>query len=191
MKKLFLICILLVSVSISEASWVQDKMMEMRKGKVGDSTPWKTFSNKLALRPYNQQNEIDCLAKNIYFEARDQLTKGQLAVALVTINRVKSKHFPNTICKVVHQANRKNGKIVLHKCHFSWYCDGKSDLPKDKMSWAISKLIAKAMVKEPMKDFLHGATHYHRKDVDPYWNRKMLKYSTIGDHIFYIDPYRR
>ena len=41
-----------------------------------------------------------------------------------------------------------------------------------------------------VKDFLHGATHYHRKDVDPYWNRKMLKVATIGDHIFYIDPYR-
>ena len=39
-------------------------------------------------------------------------------------------------------------------------------------------------------DFLNGATHYHRKDVDPYWNRKMLKVATIGDHIFYIDPYR-
>ena len=88
MKKLFFICILLVSVSISEASWVQEKMMEMSRGKVGNSF-------KTSLKPYTLHNEINCLAKNIYFEARDQLTKGQIAVALVTINRVRSKHFPN------------------------------------------------------------------------------------------------
>ena len=68
------------------------------------------------------ETEITCLAQNIYFESRDQKLKGQLGVALVTINRVKSKRFPNTFCKVVKQANKKNGKLVKHKCHFSWYC---------------------------------------------------------------------
>lgn len=135
--------------------------------------------------------DVNCLAKNIYFEARDQKPKGQIAIALVTINRVKSKRFPNSICEVVEQANRKNGKIVLHKCHFSWFCDGKSDTPKDKMSWDISLLIARAMLRNPLKDFLHGATYYHRIDVDPYWNKKMLKLSTIGDHVFYIDVFNR
>ena len=124
-------------------------------------------------------------------EARDQEIKGQVAVALVTINRVKSRRFPNSICKVVYQATRKNGRIVLHKCHFSWYCDGRSDKPKDKMSWEISLLIARAMLKDPITDFLHGATHYHRVDVNPYWNRRMIKFTTIGDHIFYIDALNR
>lgn len=138
------------------------------------------------------EEEIKCLAKNIYFEARDQKLKGQLAVALVTINRVNSKRFPNSICKVVKQANRKNGKLIKHQCHFSWYCDGLSDNPKDKIAWKVAQVLAKAMYDETLDidDFLHGATHYHRKDVDPYWNRKMLKVNTIGDHIFYIDPYR-
>ena len=136
-------------------------------------------------------NEINCLAHNIYFEARDQPTKGQIAVALVTLNRVKSRRFPNSICKVIHQGTKRLGKMVLHKCHFSWYCDGKSDQPKDKMSWEISKLIAKAMVNNPMEDFLNGATHYHRVDVNPYWNKRMLRYTTIGDHIFYIDALNR
>ncbi len=138
------------------------------------------------------ETEITCLAQNIYFESRDQKLKGQLGVALVTINRVKSKRFPNTFCKVVKQASKKNGKLVKHKCHFSWYCDGLSDKPKDEIAWKVSQLLATAMYEKRLKvkDFLHGATHYHRKDVDPYWNRKMLKVATIGDHIFYIDPYR-
>lgn len=154
------------------------------------------------LSGFSSRQETNCLALNIYFEARDQVTKGQIAVALVTINRVKSKRFPNTICKVVKQANRRNGKIIKHKCQFSWFCDGKSDNPKDKIAWWVAVTISKAILKQPgfvienfgerwiPKDFLHGATHYHRKDVNPYWNRKMLKIATIGDHVFYIDPYR-
>ena len=66
-----------------------------------------------------------CLALNIYFEARNQPTSGQIAVAEVTLNRVASRNYPNTVCGVVKQSN-KNG------CAFSWYCDGKSDKPYEK-----------------------------------------------------------
>jgi len=154
------------------------------------------------LSGFSTKQETNCLALNIYFEARDQTTKGQIAVALVTINRVNSKRFPNTLCKVVKQANWKNGHVVRNKCHFSWFCDGKPDKPRDKIAWKVAVTIAKAMLEQPgvhlkrfgerwkVNDFLHGATHYHRIDVDPYWNRKMLKVTTIGDHVFYIDPYR-
>ena len=154
------------------------------------------------LSGFSTKQDTTCLALNIYFEARDQTTKGQMAVALVTINRVNSKRFPNTICKVVKQANRKHGKVVRNKCHFSWYCDGKPDNPKNKIAWKVAVTISKAMLEQPgvyfkrygerwkVNDFLNGATHYHRNDVDPYWNRKMLIVATIGDHIFYVDPYR-
>ena len=88
MKKIFFLCLILVSCT--------------------------GFSKKAPYEPllYEYKNEVNCLAKNIYFEARDQPTKGQLAVALVTINRAKSKRFPNTICRVIHQASRfKSGKL--------------------------------------------------------------------------------
>ena len=170
MKKFFWICFVLISCS--------------------------AFGERITYEPknYDYQDEVKCLAQNVYFEARDQPTKGQIAVALVTLNRVNSRRFPNNICKVIHQASRySSGKLKKNKCHFSWYCDGLSDKPKDEIAWKVSQLLATAMYEKRLKvkDFLHGATHYHRKDVDPYWNRKMLKYSTIGDHIFYIDPYRR
>ena len=66
------------------------------------------------------QEELTCLAKNIYFEARGENRTGQYAVGLVTLNRLKSKRFPNTICKVVKQAKYWNNNPVRNKCHFSW-----------------------------------------------------------------------
>lgn len=176
MKKLLLLCVV---------------MMFCTGEMFYDHTPENNFSR-----------EVICLAKNIYFEARDQPTKGQIAVALVTINRVNSNRFPNSVCKVTHQAQIKNGKIVKHKCQFSWYCDGLSDKPTEYIPWRVSLVIARAMLKKKgvyitqwgkrwnVEDFLRGATHYHRIDVDPYWNKKMLTITTIGDHIFYVDPYR-
>jgi len=175
MKKLILLCIILVSCSAFK---------------------------RVTYEPtsYDYQDEVKCLAQNVYFEARDQTTKGQIAVALVTINRVESRRFPNSICKVIHQARRySNGKIKKHMCQFSWYCDGLSDTPRDRIAWKVSKTIARAMLKRPgvhikhfgktwdMKDFLNGAKFYHRIDVNPYWNNKMIKVATIGDHIFWKD----
>ena len=176
MKKLFLLCLILVSCS--------------------------AFGKRVTYEPTpnDYSNEVNCLAKNVYFEARDQPTKGQIAVALVTINRVNSKRFPKSICKVVRQANRyKSGKLKRNMCQFSWYCDGASDIPRERLAWKISLLIAQAMLKQPgvqikhhgepweIEDFLNGAKHYHRIDVNPYWNRKMLKVVTIGDHVFWND----
>ena len=163
------------------------------------SSSWRT--NTYFPLSSNYITEIECLAQNIYFEARDQTIKGQIAVALVVINRVESLNFPNTICKVIQQASRyRDGRIKRNRCHFSWYCDGLPDFPKEKIAWGISLLISRAMLEQngganirhfgkqwQMKDFLHGATHYHRIDVNPYWNRKMLKVMTIGDHIFWKD----
>ncbi len=68
--------------------------------------------------------DLQCLAKNIYFEGRNQPWVGQLAIAQVTLNRVKSVAFPATICQVVEQQRKEI-------CQFSWYCDGKSDKPKN------------------------------------------------------------
>ena len=161
-----------------------------------------SMSNRVTYEPkfFEYKNEVKCLAQNIYFEARDQPTKGQIAVALVTINRANSRRFPNKICKVIRQASRYSiGKLIKNLCHFSWYCDGLSDKPRDQLAWKISMLIARAMLKKPgvtikrygdkwdIEDFLHGSTHYHRVDVNPYWNRKMIKVTTIGDHIFWKD----
>jgi spore germination cell wall hydrolase CwlJ-like protein len=90
-----------------------------------------------------KQNQVDCVAKAIYFEARGEPFEGQLAVANVINNRVKSSKFPNTHCGVVHQAKRIDDKIVKNKCAFSFYCDGKVEEIRDKKAYKLAENIAK------------------------------------------------
>ena len=84
-------------------------------------------------------NEINCLALNLYFEARDQDKEGQIAVGLVTINRVLSKHYPNSICDVVWQQNKnKKGNLIAQ---FSWTLDGMHDSPLEIESCSYCRII--------------------------------------------------
>ena len=95
------------------------------------------------------EEEIRCLAENIYWEARNQSKEGRLAVAQVTLNRVEDPRFPNTICGVVKQTKYyPSGRIDLHSCQFSWYCDGKSDEPleHEMTAWNESHALATSVI---------------------------------------------
>jgi len=131
---------------------------------------------------------IGCLAQNIYFEARDQPTIGQMAVAEVVMNRVHSPLFPDTVCEVIYQAPTykwKQDLPIKHRCQFSWYCDGKSDTPKDQRAWNKSIAIAEEVYYSYglSINIVDGAIFYHSIDVDPDWNREYVV--QIEDHIFY------
>ena len=135
----------------------------------------------------NLDDEINCMALNIYFEARNQSTHGQLAVGLVTINIVLSKRYPDSVCDVVWQKRKnKKGKLVAQ---FSWTLDGLADVPLDTKSWTQSKRMAESLLAEGqlhnIADFTHGATHYHADYVDPFWNDSLTHTITVGDHLFY------
>ena len=74
------------------------------------------------------ETALMCMAANIYHEAKNQPMAGQIAVAQVVMNRVNDSRYPDNVCDVVKQGlTYKNGKVVLGKCQFSWYCDGKKD----------------------------------------------------------------
>ena len=108
---------------------------------------------------HNESEDLICLAENIYWEARNQSLEGKLAVAHVTINRVESKKFPNDVCSVVKQTKYyPSGKIDLHSCQFSWYCDGKSDNPKNLESWRDAKKIAEEFLKRKPIDIKDAAS---------------------------------
>ena len=131
---------------------------------------------------------IGCLAKNIYFEARDQPTIGQMAVAEVVLNRVHSPLFPDTVCEVIYEGPTyrwKQNFPIKHKCQFSWYCDGKSDTPKDKKAWNRALQIAEEVYYSYglSINIVDGAIFYHSIDVDHDWNREYVV--QIEDHIFY------
>ena len=132
-------------------------------------------------------DEVNCLALNIYHEARNQPTVGKLAVAQVTLNRVKDVRFPNTICGVVYQGYYANNAPIKNKCQFSWWCDGKSDKPKEIQSWNYALMLARHMHEGFFDniDVVKDATHYHAVYVNPYWTKEKKKVKVIADHVFY------
>lgn len=126
-----------------------------------------------------QLQEHHCLALNIYWEARSEPVLGQYAVAAVTMNRVRHEAFPNNICQVVKQGGENR-----HRCQFSWWCDGKSDKPKDKNAWALARQIAWSAFNSDQGDPTDGALFYHATYVSPEWSKKMIRTAQIGNHLF-------
>lgn len=127
------------------------------------------------------KEDLNCLTKNIYFEARNQDINGQIAVAQVTLNRVKDHRYPNSVCKVI-----KQGYVYGRRdCQFSWYCDGKADSMVSNREKMLAGVIAKAVLEGGLVDITKGSTHYHANYVRPYWSSSLIKISTIGDHTFY------
>lgn len=123
---------------------------------------------------------VMCLALNVYFEARNEPIAGQVAVAQVVMNRVKSSRYPNDVCRVVYDKSSRG-------CQFSWYCDGLSDRPYDEASWKNALLIASAVLAGSGHKELQYVTHYHATYVRPYWIKGMRQILKINNHIFYIE----
>ena len=128
-----------------------------------------------------RRRENRCLATAIYFEARSEPIKGQIAVAQVIMNRVRSGFYADTVCGVVYEGAHKR-----NACQFSFACDGLADKPKDKKRWKIAMDLAKQVTdgKVWLRDIGH-ASHYHATYVSPRWRRSMTRIKRIGAHIFY------
>jgi spore germination cell wall hydrolase CwlJ-like protein len=134
------------------------------------------------------ETDLQCLAKAIYFEARGESEKGQLAVGRVVLNRVESETYPDTICDVVYQGSHKR-----NACQFSFACDGEPDVAKEKKAWREAETLARRLVacdppcqKGPdWQGPLWTSTHYHADYVNPRWAKKLHHTGTIGRHIFY------
>ena len=133
-------------------------------------------------------DEVECLALNIYHEARNQPLVGKLAVAEVTLNRVKDDRFPNNICGVVYQGYYySNNYPIKNKCQFSWWCDGKSDKPRNEEAWIKAIDVADLVLTDKVGINVVGkSTHYHAYYVRPAWAKTKRKVVRIEDHIFYI-----
>jgi len=147
-----------------------------------------TINGKTTVVNLVNSEELECMSKNIYFEAAMESTAGKLAVAQVTMNRVNSKQYPNTVCKVVYQGRHyKSGLPVKDRCQFSWYCDGKLDVPHIGAMWRESSEIAVYVLATPdLIDITDGATHYHADYISsPKWADPRRKTVEIDTHIFY------
>ena len=135
--------------------------------------------------------DITWLAKNVYFEARNQGIAGQLSVAHVTLNRVHDKRFPNTIKEVVTQGltrkSWRDGKPfpIKNKCQFSWFCDGKHDRVTDTQAYQKIMQLVKRLLTNRYDGLIEGATHYHADYVNPKWSKTKTLIGQVDDHIFY------
>jgi len=128
--------------------------------------------------------ELRCMTAAIYFEARGEPRRGQIAVAQVAMNRVRANVYPDTICGVIFQ-----GQWNRNACQFSFACDGKADRPNNKALWARSKELAREVMRgEHWLKEIGYATHYHANYVNPRWARRFDRVATIGAHIFYKAP---
>jgi hypothetical protein len=121
-----------------------------------------------------------CLTEALYFEARGESLLGQIAVAEVILNRVKTEGYPDTVCGVVRQ-----GEENPKGCQFSFMCDGKAEDIRNKKKFEELGKIAWVMLQGKPRTVTGNATHYHATSVMPRWARKLEPTARIGDHIFY------
>jgi spore germination cell wall hydrolase CwlJ-like protein len=152
------------------------------KGEVtGEGRRPRSPAERLGLNGHSRTKAEKCLANAIYFEARGEPVRGQMAVAQVVMNRVFSGFYPNDVCGVVYQnANRRLA------CQFTFACDGIRDVVSDLEAWDRAKRIAKDTLDGKLwLPEISKATHYHATWVHPWWVRTMKKMHKLGVHTFY------
>lgn len=162
--------------------WGDLVRMASKKGGNGEEPP--ALFGALSEKEFRAR-ELRCMATAIYFEARGEPTRGQVAVGQVIMTRVRSDHYPKTICGVVFQ-----GQWNKNSCQFSFACDGVTDAPKEKEQWTAALDVAKQVIsgKTHIPEIAE-ATHYHAVYVRPRWMREVRRIKQIGVHIFYKAPY--
>lgn len=152
----------------------------------------RAFMGTLSSGPTTQRKytkaEVHCLTQNIFFEARDQTTVGKIGVGFVVLNRSVDKRWPKNLCSVVRDKR--------HGVQFSWFADGKPDIPADhpaeKMRWLEAKRYAKLLTQPTLsiKDPTNGALFYisevaARKQLLKKFAELYAYAVTLDDHIFY------
>lgn len=127
--------------------------------------------HRAAVRDFHERS-VDCLARNIYYEARGEPLSGQYAVAEVTMNRKSALGYPKTVCEVVYQ-----------KSAFSWTAE-RVARPRGT-EWRRALKIADDVYYQRRAATLPGVTHYHATSVRPEWSKERRRVARIGRHVFY------
>lgn len=130
------------------------------------------------------EKQLQCMARNIYWEAASEPFEGKVAVAQVTMNRMNSGKFPDSVCGVVYQKTTFYTKVI---CQFSWFCETNHQVkPVHEKMYKESEEVAKMVMLEGFRlPNLKEAIYYHADYVNPRWNKD--KITQIGRHIFYKD----
>lgn len=122
--------------------------------------------------------QLNCLTTAIYFEARGESERGQMAVAEVVLARTKAEGRPKTICGVVYEGKRSG------VCQFSFACDRNARIVREHVCWQRARRIALEAMRTH-RAVVRGATYFHVKTIHPRWASHMIRVARIGTHIFY------
>ncbi|MES2751567.1 MAG: cell wall hydrolase, partial [Pseudomonadota bacterium] len=152
------------------------------KGEVtGENQRPRTPAERLGLDAKSRAKSEKCLTEAIYFEARGEAVRGQMAVAQVVVNRAFSGYYPSTVCGVVYQNSHRH-----LSCQFTFACDGIRDVVKEPDMWERAKKIAQATLDGRLwLPEVGKSTHYHAYWVRPSWVNEMKKMYKYGVHTFY------
>lgn len=115
--------------------------------------------------------ELTCLARVILYEAGAEPRSGQVAVAQVVMNRVRSPRFPNTICGVVNQPGQFSAIRRFHP-------------PRDAR-WRRALAIAREARDGTSAPVVGRALYFHARHVRPGFARSRVRVAAIGGHVFY------
>ena len=153
-----------------------------KKGEVtGEGQHPQTPAERLNLSAKARVKAEKCLTSAIYFEARGETVRGQIAVAQVVMNRVFSGYYPHDVCGVVYQDSNRH-----LACQFTFACDGIPDVVNEPDAWKRATEIARETLDGKLwLPEVGKATHYHAYWVHPWWVREMRKLDRIGVHTFY------
>lgn len=163
--------------------------------------------------PFLSERDVECLAKNIFYESGGEPLEGKVAVGMVTINRANDPAFPNGICNVVKQKTMLTAtktETVTEKvptglfattkqvtrqrvvqvsravCQFSWVCSKMNRIKEDDPRWIESKAVAEGLARGEYDEYQSkyaNAKYFHAVYVKPGW--KLKRVARTGNHIFY------
>jgi hypothetical protein len=153
------------------------------KGEVNsDNQRAKTPAERLGLFDAKSRAKSEkCLTEAIYFEARGEAVRGQIAVAQVVLNRAFSGKYPDTVCGVVYQNKHRH-----LACQFTFACDNNPDVVREPDMWDRAQKISRAMLDGQLwLPEVDKSTHYHAYWVRPSWVNEMKKMYKFGVHTFY------
>jgi len=137
----------------------------------------------LELARETERRNIECLARNVYHEARGEPPEGQYAVAEVTMNRKASRRYPATVCEVVHE-QRWDAIRKRYVGAFSWTEFYAVPEPAGE-AWAFAQKVAEDVYYRRTPPRVEGATYYHATYIKPSWARTQQRVARIGRHVFY------
>ncbi|MCV9918001.1 MULTISPECIES: cell wall hydrolase [Pseudomonas] len=171
----------------AKAAVAEDKAQALEEKVVEEAPPPKKSetlspSEVKAVDPAGQSpmdDSITCLARTIYWEAKEADARDMSAVASVVINRLGHDGFPDTICGVVKQG------VETKSCQFSWWCDGRSDQVEEKQRYDVAKEIARKALNQQLKDPTRGALYFHDRSVRPDWAKAYRKTAETKLFLFY------